>query len=51
MGEMLGGEMSRKSTKLWATFLAWLSNGEISEEESEKKLNEIMEDYERKNKN
>ena len=36
--------MTRQSTKLWATFLAWLTNGEISEEESEKKLNEMMED-------
>lgn len=37
--------MSRPITKLWATFLAWLTNGEISEEESEKKLNEMMEEY------
>ena len=35
--------MTQQSIKLWATFLAWLTNGEISEEESEKKLNEMME--------
>lgn len=40
-----------KSTKLWTTFLAWLTNGEISEEESEKKFEEILKEYERKNKN
>lgn len=43
--------MTRQSTKLWATFLAWLTNGEISEEESERKFNEMMKEYERKTKN
>lgn len=37
--------MTRQSTKLWATFLAWLTNGEISVEEAEKKYNEMMEKY------
>lgn len=34
--------MNRQSTKLWSAFLAWLTNGEISEEESETKLKEKM---------
>ena len=40
--------MSRQSTKLWVTFLAWLTNGEISEEESERKFEEMLKEYDNK---